>query len=68
MDVERQECGVVVIFVFDFFLIIKVDFVDIEVRVLENSLVEVEGDIKEGDLERVSEKIEFGDEDLVVVQ
>ncbi|XP_070419595.1 nuclear receptor corepressor 1 isoform X31 [Equus przewalskii] len=68
MDVERQECGAAVTSVLDLPPTTKADSVDIEVRVPENSPAEVEGDTKEGDLERASEKTEPGDEDLVVAQ
>lgn len=69
MDVDQQEYSVEEGFVCDFLFVIKVDFVDVEVRVLENYVFKVEGDnIKERDLDRVSEKVEFRDEDLVVVQ
>lgn len=69
MDVDQQEYSVEGGFVYDFLFVIKVDFVDVEVRVLENYVFKVEGDnIKERDLDRVSEKVEFRDEDLLVVQ
>ncbi|XP_053424541.1 nuclear receptor corepressor 1 isoform X13 [Nycticebus coucang] len=46
----------------------KADSVDTELQVTENNASKVEGDTKEGDLERPSEKIEPRDEDLMLAQ
>ncbi|KAM6163913.1 nuclear receptor corepressor 1 isoform 2-T2 [Rhynchocyon petersi] len=47
---------------------IKVNSVDAEMRAGDNSATKVEGDTKERDLERASEKTESKDEDLAVAQ
>ncbi|XP_032946572.1 nuclear receptor corepressor 1 isoform X11 [Rhinolophus ferrumequinum] len=68
MDIQHQECSAEVTSVLDLPTTTKADSVDVEMRVPENSPSQVEGDTKERDLERASEKAEPRDEDLVVAQ
>ncbi|XP_011357319.1 nuclear receptor corepressor 1 isoform X22 [Pteropus vampyrus] len=68
MDVEHQEHSAEVTSVLDLPTTTKADSVDVEMRVPENNPSQVEGDTKERDLERASEKTEPRDEDLVVAQ
>ncbi|XP_044105130.1 nuclear receptor corepressor 1 isoform X16 [Neovison vison] len=68
MDVERQEHSAEVPSVLDLPTTTKSDSGDIEMRAPENNPSKVEGDTKERDLERASEKTEPRDEDLVVAQ
>uniref|UniRef100_A0A250Y8D1 Nuclear receptor corepressor 1 n=3 Tax=Castor canadensis TaxID=51338 RepID=A0A250Y8D1_CASCN len=68
MDVDHQECDAEASSVLDPPTTTKADSVDVEMRVPENSVSKGEGDTKERDLERASEKIEPRDEDLVVAQ
>ncbi|KAM9596592.1 nuclear receptor corepressor 1 isoform 13-T14 [Trichechus inunguis] len=68
MDVDHQEHNAEVNSVLDLPATTKADSVDAEMRVLGNSAAKVEGDTKERDLERATEKTEPGDEDLVVAQ
>ncbi|KAL2765897.1 nuclear receptor corepressor 1 isoform 3 [Daubentonia madagascariensis] len=68
MEVDPQERSAEADSVLDPPTTAKADSVDIEMRVPENSASKVEGDTKERDLERVSEKTEPRDEDLVVAQ
>ncbi|XP_032175638.1 nuclear receptor corepressor 1 isoform X16 [Mustela erminea] len=68
MDVERQEHSAEVPSVLDLPTMTKSDSGDIEMRAPENNPSKVEGDTKERDLERASEKTEPRDEDLVVAQ
>ncbi|XP_077924095.1 nuclear receptor corepressor 1 isoform X16 [Halichoerus grypus] len=68
MDVERQEHGAEVTSVLDLPTAAKSDSVDVEMGALETNPSRVEGDTKEGDLERASTKTEPRDEDMVVAQ
>ncbi|XP_064438761.1 nuclear receptor corepressor 1 isoform X16 [Mirounga angustirostris] len=68
MDVERQEHGAEVTSVLDLPTAAKSDSVDVEMGAPENNPSRVEGDTKEGDLERPSTKTEPRDEDMVVAQ
>nr|XP_021550276.1 nuclear receptor corepressor 1 isoform X4 [Neomonachus schauinslandi] len=68
MDVERQEHGAEVTSVLDLPTAAKSDSVDVEMGAPENNPSRVEGDTKEGDLERASTKTEPRDEDMVVAQ
>ncbi|XP_022347447.1 nuclear receptor corepressor 1 isoform X3 [Enhydra lutris kenyoni] len=68
MDVERQEHSAEVPSVIDLPTTTKSDSGDVEMRAPENNPSKVEGDTKERDLERASEKSEPRDEDLVVAQ
>lgn len=68
MDIQHQERSAEVTSVLDLPTTTKADSVDVEMRVPENSPSQVEGDTKERDLERASEKAEPRDEDLVVAQ
>ncbi|KAM5214681.1 nuclear receptor corepressor 1 isoform 16-T22 [Hipposideros larvatus] len=68
MDIQHQERSAEVTSVVDLPTTTKADSVDVEMRVPENSPSQVEGDTKERDLERASEKAEPRDEDLVVAQ
>ncbi|XP_047565155.1 nuclear receptor corepressor 1 isoform X15 [Lutra lutra] len=68
MDVERQEHSAEVPSVIDLPMTTKSDSGDVEMRAPENNPSKVEGDTKERDLERASEKSEPRDEDLVVAQ
>ncbi|KAI5757520.1 NCOR1 [Gulo gulo luscus] len=68
MDVERQEHSAEVPSVLDLPATTKSDSGDVEMRAPENNPSKVEGDTKERDLERASEKTEPRDEDLVVAQ
>ncbi|KAM9208665.1 nuclear receptor corepressor 1 isoform 3-T3 [Dugong dugon] len=68
MDVDHQEHNAEVNSVLDLPATTKADSADAEMRVLGNSAAKVEGDTKERDLERATEKTEPGDEDLVVAQ
>lgn len=68
MDVEHQERSAEGTSVLDLPTTTKADSVDVEMRVPENNPSQVEGDTKERDLERASEKTEPRDEDLVVAQ
>lgn len=66
MDVDRQEHSAEVTSVLDLPTTAKSDSVDVEMRAPESNPSKVEGDTKERDLERASEKTEPRDEDLVV--
>ncbi|XP_036079771.1 nuclear receptor corepressor 1 isoform X16 [Rousettus aegyptiacus] len=68
MDVEHQERSAEGTSVLDLPTTTKADSVDVEMRVPENNPSQVEGNTKERDLERASEKTEPRDEDLVVAQ
>ncbi|XP_025719720.1 nuclear receptor corepressor 1 isoform X18 [Callorhinus ursinus] len=68
MDVERQEHGAEVTSVLDLPTPAKSDSVDVEMGAPESNPSRVEGDTKEGDLERASTKTEPRDEDMVVAQ
>ncbi|XP_057167283.1 nuclear receptor corepressor 1 isoform X22 [Ursus arctos] len=68
MDVDRQEHSAEVTSVLDLPTTAKSDSVDVEMRAPESNPSKVEGDTKERDLERASEKTEPRDEDLVVAQ
>ncbi|XP_027481301.1 nuclear receptor corepressor 1 isoform X15 [Zalophus californianus] len=68
MDVERQEHGAEVTSVLDLPTPAKSDSVDVEMGAPESNPSRVEGDAKEGDLERASTKTEPRDEDMVVAQ
>ncbi|KAF3813612.1 hypothetical protein GH733_018765 [Mirounga leonina] len=68
MDVEQQEHGAEVTSVLDLPTAAKSDSVDVEMGAPENNPSRVEGDTKEGDLERASTKTEPRDEDMVVAQ
>ncbi|XP_054993971.1 nuclear receptor corepressor 1 isoform X9 [Sorex araneus] len=68
MDIEHQEHSSEVTSNLDPPSTSKADSVDVEMRVPDNNLSKVEGDTKERDLERGSEKTEPADEDLVVAQ
>lgn len=68
MDIEHQEHSADVTSVFDLPTTTKADSVDVEMGVPENSPSQVEGDTKERDLEKPSEKTEPGDDNLVVAQ
>ncbi|XP_032697256.1 nuclear receptor corepressor 1 isoform X15 [Lontra canadensis] len=68
MDVERQEHSVEVPSILDLPTTTKSDSGDVEMRAPENNPSKVEGDTKERDLERASEKSEPRDEDFVVAQ
>nr|KAF6274233.1 nuclear receptor corepressor 1 [Myotis myotis] len=68
MDIEHQEHSADVTSVLDHPTTTKVDSVDVEMGVPENNPTQVEGDTKERDLEKASEKTEPGDDDLVVAQ
>lgn len=68
MDIQHQERSAEVTSVLDLPTTTKADSVDVEMRVPENNPSQVEGDTKERDLERASEKAEPRDEDLVVAQ
>ncbi|KAM8814176.1 nuclear receptor corepressor 1 [Rhynchonycteris naso] len=64
MDVEPQEHSADVSSVLDVPVTTKADSVEAEVGVPENSAFRGEGDARERELERVSEKTEPGDEEL----
>ncbi|ELW62575.1 Nuclear receptor corepressor 1 [Tupaia chinensis] len=66
MDVDRQECSAEAGSALDPLPAASADSVDVEMRGPENSAPKVEGDTKERDLERASEKAEPRDEDLAV--
>ncbi|XP_005340874.2 nuclear receptor corepressor 1 isoform X23 [Ictidomys tridecemlineatus] len=68
MDVDHQEHSAEAGSVLDPPTTTKADTVDVEMRVPENSASKGDGDTKERDLERASEKTEPRDEDLVVAQ
>ncbi|XP_055991694.1 nuclear receptor corepressor 1 isoform X8 [Sorex fumeus] len=68
MDIEHQEHSSEVTSSLDLPTATKADSVDVEMRVPDNSPSKVEGDTKERELERDSEKTEPTDEDLVVAQ
>ncbi|XP_034502776.1 nuclear receptor corepressor 1 isoform X3 [Ailuropoda melanoleuca] len=68
MDVDRQEHSTEVTSVLDLPMTAKSDSADVEMRAPESNPSKVEGDTKERDLERASEKTEPRDEDLVVAQ
>ncbi|XP_071459165.1 nuclear receptor corepressor 1 isoform X21 [Marmota flaviventris] len=68
MDVDHQEHSAEASSVLDPPTTTKADTVDVEMRVPENSASKGDGDTKERDLERASEKTEPRDEDLVVAQ
>lgn len=68
MDIQHQERSAEVTSVLDLPTTTKADSVDVEMRVPESNPSQVEGDTKERDLERASEKAEPRDEDLVVAQ
>lgn len=68
MDIQHQDRSAEVTSVLDLPTVTKVDSVDVEMRVSENNSSQVEGNTKERDLERASEKTEPRDEDLVVAQ
>ncbi|XP_072677098.1 nuclear receptor corepressor 1 isoform X18 [Canis lupus baileyi] len=68
MDIEHQEHSAEGTSVLELPTTAKSDSVDVEMRVPESNPSKVEGDTKERDLERVGEKTEPRDEDLVVAQ
>ncbi|XP_045680283.1 nuclear receptor corepressor 1 isoform X1 [Phyllostomus hastatus] len=68
MDIEHQEPSAEVTSVLDLPTTTKAASVDVEMGVPENNPSQGEGDTKERDVERASEKIEPRDEDLVVAQ
>lgn len=68
MDIEHQEHSADVTSVLDLPTTTKADSVDVEMGVPENNPSQVEGDTKERDLEKASEKTEPGDDNLVVAQ
>ncbi|XP_070249341.1 nuclear receptor corepressor 1 isoform X4 [Myotis yumanensis] len=68
MDIEHQEHSADVTSVLDLPTTTKAESVDVEMGVPENNPSQVEGDTKERDLEKASEKTEPGDDDLVVAQ
>uniref|UniRef100_A0A5F9DL28 Nuclear receptor corepressor 1 n=1 Tax=Oryctolagus cuniculus TaxID=9986 RepID=A0A5F9DL28_RABIT len=68
MDVDHQDRSTEAASTLDTPTTTKADSVDVEIRVPENNASKVEGDTKEGDLERASEKTEPRDEDLGVAQ
>ncbi|KAM5309632.1 nuclear receptor corepressor 1 isoform 2-T2 [Glossophaga mutica] len=68
MDIEHQEPSAEVTSVLDLPTTAKATSVDVEMGVPENNPSQGEGDTKERDVERASEKREPRDEDLVVAQ
>ncbi|XP_072586552.1 nuclear receptor corepressor 1 isoform X25 [Vulpes vulpes] len=68
MDIEHQEHSAEGTSVLELPTTAKSDSVDVEMRVPESNPSKVEGDTKERDLERVGEKTEPRDEDVVVAQ
>uniref|UniRef100_H0WZX5 Nuclear receptor corepressor 1 n=1 Tax=Otolemur garnettii TaxID=30611 RepID=H0WZX5_OTOGA len=68
MEVEHQERSDDAGSILDPPATTKADSVDMEMRVPETNISKVEGDTKEGDLERASEKMEPRDEDLMLAQ
>ncbi|XP_053521663.1 nuclear receptor corepressor 1 isoform X8 [Artibeus jamaicensis] len=68
MDIEHQEPCAEVTSVLDLPTTVKAASIDVEMGVPENSPSQGEGDTKERDVERASEKTEPRDEDLVVAQ
>nr|XP_055161337.1 nuclear receptor corepressor 1 isoform X11 [Nyctereutes procyonoides] len=68
MDIEHQEHSAEGTSVLELPTTAKSDSIDVEMRVPESNPSKVEGDTKERDLERVGEKTEPRDEDLVVAQ
>ncbi|KAM8955932.1 nuclear receptor corepressor 1 isoform 12-T13 [Lycaon pictus] len=68
MDIEHQEHSAEGTSVLELPTTAKSDSVDMEMRVPESNPSKVEGDTKERDLEKVGEKTEPRDEDLVVAQ
>ncbi|XP_036924778.1 nuclear receptor corepressor 1 isoform X3 [Sturnira hondurensis] len=68
MDIEHQEPSAEGTSVLDLPTTAKAASIDVEMGVSENSPSQGEGDTKERDMERASEKTEPRDEDLVVAQ
>lgn len=68
MDIEQQECSAEAGSVLDTPVTTKADPGDVDIRVPENGAPTAEGETKERDLERASEKAEPRDEDLEVTQ
>lgn len=68
MDIEHQEPSAEVTSVLDLPTTTKAASVDVEMGVPENNPSQGEGDSKERDVERASEKTEPRDENLVVAQ